>query len=148
MSERMECRLDLPRWQVWTTWVSFVAWEVVAVLGLRVDWLRGPLGATAWLTFLTRSLQGVILAWVGFGLQATLLDVEDGRLRVRTRWHRLLRRVAFETPLVDVSLEWIGGRLLLQRPQEGLMIQLGAGPSAHRVADWLVARGVRPPVGG
>lgn len=81
-------------------------------------------------------------------LDAKVLEVRDGVLRVTTRLRRPFGSAVHGVPVSEAALEWIGSRLVLQVPEQGLNLGLGTAPEARRTADWLAAQGLRPPVGG
>ena len=145
MAERMELKLVVPRWQLRCAWATFIGWELL-VVGLFLSERRWSGGNGLLLAL--RLVQGALLPWGLFGCWATVLEVDGHDLVVTTLWRKLLRRAGLRESLDTVALEWISGRLTLQRPAEGFILRLGQGPSARAAADWLVARGVRPPVGG
>ena len=145
MADRMEIKLVLPRWQVWFAWATFITFEALA---LAIFWQEQRRGSGDSVLLAMRLVQGALLPWGMFGCFATVLEVAGEDLVVTTLWRKLLRRPGLRESLGAVALEWIGGQLTLQRPAEGFILRLGSGPKAREAADWLVARGVRPPVGG
>lgn len=134
-----------PRWQLWLAWGTFIGWEIL-VVALFLAGRRW--GGGDWLLLFLRLSQGALLPWGMFGCLATVLEVVGDDLMVSTLWRKLLRQTGLRVPLSAVALEWIGDQLTMQRPDDGLNLPLGRGPAARRAADWLVARGIRPPVGG
>jgi len=145
VSERMELKMVYSRWQRWFAWGTFIGFEVLALV---LFWLERRRGAGDWILLSLRLVQGALLPWGIFGCFVTVLEVEGEVLVVTPLWRKLLRQPSLREPLGSVALEWIGAQLTMQRPAEGFILRLGSGPKARGAADWLVARGVRPPVGG
>ena len=145
MADRMEIKLILPRWQVRFVWFTALAW---VVLSLGLYWAEQRRGAGDVALLVLRLFQGSALIGSAFAGFATVLEVDGDDLVVTALWRKLLRRPGLREPLDTVALEWICGQLTMQRPAEGFILRLGSGPKAREAADWLVARGVRPPVGG
>ncbi len=145
MADRMEIKLIVPRWQMWFVWFTALAW---VVLSLGLYWAEKRRGAGDVALLVLRLFQGSALIGSAFAGFATVLEVDGDDLVVTPLWRKLLRRTSLREPLDTVVLEWICGQLTMQRPLEGRSMPLGRGPKAREAADWLVARGVRPPVGG
>lgn len=145
MADRMEIKLILPRWQVRFVWFTALAW---VVLSLGLYWAEQRRGAGDVALLVLRLFQGSALIGSAFAGFATVLEVDGDDLVVTALWRKLLRRPGLREPLDTVALEWICGQLTMQRPAEGFILRLGSGPKAREAADWLVARGVRSPVGG
>ena len=145
MADRMEIKLILPRWQVRFIWFTALAW---VVLSLGLYWAEQRRGAGDVALLVLRLFQGSALIGSAFAGFATVLEVDGDDLVVTALWRKLLRRPGLREPLDTVALEWICGQLTMQRPAEGFILRLGSGPKAREAADWLVARGVRSPVGG
>lgn len=145
MAERMELKLVMPRWQAGFVWASFSLW-ILMVLG--IFWDESRRGSGNAFVLLLRLLQGLLVLGSCFAGFATVLEVDGEDLVVTTVWRKVIRRPGLREPMATVALEWISGRLTMQRPADGFITELGRGAAAREAADWLVARGVHPPVGG
>ena len=148
MPDRLEVRMELPRWQRLFLGVSTPLWAVMVASLTWLEWRRGVPASTLWVNSGIRLLQGAGALGACLGVWVKVLVVEGDLLEVVTLGRRFLRRPGLQLPLQEVALEWIGRELVLQAPDTALPIRLAAGTSACHAADWLVARGVRPPVGG
>jgi len=153
MSEELELDLELPRSQRAFAWAAGILMAFVAVMTFRESWLQGQRGSLIWVRAAFQFLQCWVLFHTVRFFDAHRLLVEDGMLHVVPRFHKItwLRRWAkrsLSVPLSEAALEWIGPVLTIQNPESGLSLRLGHRcGSGNKVAEWLVARGVRPPVG-
>lgn len=153
MSEELELDLELSRKQRAFAWAAGILMAAVAVLAFRESWLQGQRGAAVWLRAAFQFLQSWVLFHTVRFFDAHRLRVEDGVLQVvpqiqKVPWLRRWARVSLRVPLAEAALEWIGPVLTLQNPDNGLSLRLGfRNRGGMQVAEWLVARGARPPVG-
>lgn len=153
MPEELELDLELPRKQRLFAWIAGILMAVVAVLAFRESWLQGQRGAAVWLRAAFQLLQSWVLFHTVRFFDAHRLRVEDGMLQVlpqihKVSWLRRWARASLRVPMAEAALEWIGPVLTLQNPANGLSVRLGFRKgSGRQVAEWLVARGARPPVG-
>lgn len=153
MGEELELDLELPRKQRIFAWTAGALMAAVAVLAFRESWLHGQRGAGIWLRAAFQLLQGWVLFHTVRFFDAHRLRVEDGVLQVvpqiqKFAWLRRWARVSLRVPMAEAALEWIGPVLTLQNPANGLSLRLGFRNGAGiQIAEWLVARGARPPVG-
>ena len=148
MPDRLEVRMELPRWQRIVLGVSTALWVALVAGRTWVEWRRGVPGSALWVNGGIGLLQGTGLLAACLGIWVKVLAVDAGILEVVTLGRRLLRSPGLRVPLQDLALEWIGRELVMQAPETGLPIRLATGSSARRAVEWLVARGARPPVGG
>lgn len=120
----------------------------LALAGAWQDWARGHWGAGSVAMFLLRVLQGVAFWQACLRFDAKVLIVDRGTLLVTTWFRRPFRGSRETLPIREVALEWIGDMLVLQIPETGGQLRLGRAPEARPMAEWLVAQGAPPPVGG
>jgi hypothetical protein len=144
----LELHLSVPRWQRTLAWGMGGVYVLAASLAARNEWHHGVRGFALWVPFAARVLQGALLQQVGLRLDAKVLVVEDGCLTVTTRFRRPFGRPRFVVPIREAALEWIDRSLVIQTPDTGMALRLGYAPTARTTAEWLIARGARPPVGG
>lgn len=145
---RLEYALSLPRTQKLLAYGGCLLLLVLAMLGARADWQRGVRGTALWVPFALRSGYALVLMQLVLRTDAKVLVVADGQLTVTSRLRQPFGRSHCTLPIREAALEWIDGRLTLQAPGSGLPLALGTLPGARVTADWLVAQGARPPVGG
>lgn len=145
---RLELRVAVPRWQRILSWSLCGLFVLAASVAAWGDWTRGIRGAALWLPWSVRLAQGLLLQQVVWKLEAKVLRVESGLLTVTTRFRRPFGPPRFVVPICEAALEWVGGTLILQTPETGGGLRLGFAPAARATADWLVALGAPPPVGG
>ena len=128
--------------------VILIGWLGLAVLRFGQDWTRGKLDAdTAIMVFVY--VVGGLLLWGSIQeFNALVLRVDRGHLKVNTQMRPAFLGPNLSVPIPEVALEWVDDRLLLQWPQGGRDLLLASSPQARDLAEWLVARGARPPVGG
>ena len=144
----MELKLEVPRGQRILAWILLLTFMAGAVVLAWQDWRRGRWGWASAALLGIRVVQGLVLGRIALCLHASVLAVADGVLRVTPRFGRWFGRERFQVPVAEAALEWIGVALVLQDPKTGLPLRLGQAPAARGISEWLVARGVRPPVGG
>ena len=144
--------------QIWKVEVSrsqrrwgllfFLLWLGLAVMKIPSDWTRDRLDADSWTMALFSVLSGLFIWGRMVEFNAMVLRVERGVLKVDTQLRPAFLGPHLSIPIPEVALEWVDGRLMLQWPQSGRGLLLSAAPQAKALADWLVARGARSPVGG
>jgi len=148
MAESMELKVEVSRGQRLTALGVMILFAAIGSAAAWQDWTRGRWGWSAAAMLVLRLLQGVTLWQVALRIDAKVLLVREGRLEVTTRFRRPFGLGHLDAPVREAALEWIGSSLVIQIPDLGGQIRLGHGAAARSVADWLVARGAPPPVGG
>jgi hypothetical protein len=141
---KVEVSRQQKRWAL----VGLLAWVFLAVAGAWTDWSGGRWSSGSLGMASVRMLQGLFIWQIGLGLDAKVLRVEQGMLEVTTKFRRPFLGPKLSMPIQQADLEWIGDMLVLQKPESGSGVRLGRAEGAKALADWLVTRGARAPVGG
>lgn len=148
MPESLELKLEVSRVQRLLALAGFLLFLGLALLGAWDDWHRGRWGWDAAFMLALRLAQAFVLWQAGLRLDAKVLVVEGGILTVTTQLRKPFGLGRLDVPVREAALEWIGSTLVIQTGEQGGQLRLGHAPAARAVADWLVARGAPPPVGG
>lgn len=148
MPESMELKLEVSRGQRRVALAVLLVFLGIACAGAGEAWQQGRWGRSEVLLFALRVVQGLLLWQAALRLDAKVLVVEGGILTVTTQLRKPFGLGRLDVPVREAALEWIGGTLVIQTGEHGGQLRLGHAPAARAVADWLVARGAPPPVGG
>ncbi|GLH71087.1 hypothetical protein GETHPA_26200 [Geothrix rubra] len=148
MPESLELKLEVSRGQRLVALVSLWAFLGLAFAAAWEDWHRGRWGGDSALMMALRLLQAVVIWQGALRLDAKVLVVQGGILTVTTQFRKPFGLGRLDVPIREAALEWIGPTLVIQTGRHGGQLRLGRAPAARSVADWLVARGAPPPVGG
>lgn len=148
MPESMELKLEVPRGQRLVALAVLLAFVGIAFAAAWEDVRGGRWGTASAVALGLRLLQAGVIWQVALRLDAKVLVVEGGILTVTTQLSKPFGLGRLDVPVREAALEWIGGTLVIQTGDHGGQLRLGHAPAAQAVADWLVARGAPPPVGG
>lgn len=148
MPESLELKLEVSRGQRRTALAVLLVFVGIACAGAGEAWYQGRWGRSEALLFAFRVVQGLLFWQAALRLDAKVLVVEGGILTVTTQLRKPFGLGRLDVPVREAALEWIGSTLVIQTGEQGGQLRLGHAPAARAVADWLVARGAPPPVGG
>ena len=148
MAEALELKLEVSRGQRLVALAVLLAFLGLAFAGAWEDWHRGRWGRESALMLALRLLQAFVLWQGALRLDAKVLVVQGGILTVTTQLRKPFGLGRLDVPVREAALEWIGSTLVIQTGEYGGLLRLGHAPAARAVADWLMARGAPPPVGG
>ena len=148
MPEPLELKLEVSRGQRRVALVVLLAALGLALAAAWEDWHRGRWGRESAFMLALRLLQAFVLWQGALRLDAKVLVVQSGILTVTTQLRKPFGLGRLDVPIREAALEWIGRTLVIQTGEHGGQLRLGHAPAARTVADWLVARGAPPPVGG
>ncbi|HEX9009160.1 MAG TPA: hypothetical protein VF804_02245 [Holophagaceae bacterium] len=148
MPESMELKLEVSRVQRMMALAVLLVALGIACVAAWEDWHRGRWGRESAFLLALRLLQAFVLWQGALRLDAKVLVVHGGILTVTTQLRRPFGLGRLDVPVREAALEWIGSTLVIQTGEHGGQLRLGYAPAARTVADWLVARGAPPPVGG
>ena len=148
MADGLELKLEVSRGQRLVALAVLLLFVGIACAVAWQDWHRGRWGRESAFMLALRLLQAVVLWQAALRLDAKVLVVEGSILTVTTQLRKPFGLGRLDVPVREAALEWIGGSLVIQTGEHGGQLRLGHAPAARAVADWLVARGAPPPVGG
>ena len=148
MADGLELKLEVSRGQRLVALAVLLIALGIACAAAWEDWHRGRWGWESAFMLALRLLQAVALWQAALRIDAKVLVVKGGILTVTTQFRRPFSLGRMDVPVREASLEWIGRTLVIQTGERGGQLRLGHAPAARAVADWLVARGAPPPVGG
>jgi len=148
MPESLELKLEVSRGQRLVALATLLVFLGLAFAAAWEDWHRGRWGWHEVALLLFRVAQGFLFWQAALRLDAKVLVVQGGILTVTTQIRKPFGLGRLDVPVREAALEWIGTTLVIQTGEHGGQLRLGHAPAARSVADWLVARGAPPPVGG
>lgn len=148
MAETMELKLEVSRGQRLVALASLLVFLGIAFVAAWEDVRRGRWGTGPAVMLGFRLLQAGVIWQAALRLDAKVLVVQGGILTVTSQFRKPFGLGRLDVPIREAALEWIGSSLVIQTAEQGGQLRLGHAPAARSVAEWLVARGAPPPVGG